>query len=326
MSGPGWLGFLLSVVLLLLYLRAHLEGRRIRRELAYLAEGLRESPKESGGPAQRRIHLVTPDPAVRELLLAVNGLLDRVQQSATEYVKTKQAMRMMLSNVSHDLKTPLTVIQGYAEMLERNAGLSEDERRRMLGQVHKKTQEVQELIHAFFDLTRLEADDLELPLSMVDVCEVCRHRILAYYDILTNRKIEVDIRLPEEPVWLYTNEEGLSRILDNLLSNAVRYGGEGGYLGLSLSSGDGQVRIEVADRGRGIGAREQALVFERMYTLEDSRNRNMQGSGLGLAIAKRLTERLGGRIGLESIPWKHTRFSLVFTASSNQGHPNRRGK
>lgn len=224
-------------------------------------------------------------------------------------------MRRMLSNVSHDLKTPLTVIMGYAEVLDKNSDLSEVERRRMLGKVYKKTIQVQELINAFFDLSKLESDDYDIPFSVVDVCEVCRQRILVYFDLLSEQNIKVVIRLPEEPVWVYTNEEALSRILDNLLSNAIRYGVDGGYLGLSLTPVKEEVRIDVIDRGRGIAEEDQERIFERMYTMDDSRNRSIQGSGLGLAITKRLTERLGGRISLVSTPSERTCFTVTLPKS-----------
>ena len=318
MNGLWWILTIPLVGLLFLYIRERMTNQSTRKELMYISNKLEQFMASNSSQIQERLLIVTGDHQLRELLQVINDLLDRSSQLAANYIRTDQAMRMMLANVSHDLKTPLTVIMGYAEMLTRNTDLPQDERQRMLDQVYSKTVEVHELINAFFDLSRLEADDFDLPLSVIDACEVCRHRILAYYDLLSDRDFKVDINLPEEAVLVYANEEALSRILDNLLSNAVRYGAEGRYLGLSLTQADGKIHIEVIDRGRGIPTADLIRVFERMYTMEDSRNRNMQGSGLGLAIAKRLTERFGGRINLESIPGIHTSFTVTLPASTNK--------
>ncbi|SFE22589.1 Signal transduction histidine kinase [Paenibacillus algorifonticola] len=300
-----------ALVLLLLYAREYRKNRLIRNHLKYINNRLGELAITSNNLTQERLLLMTSDSELRELLQGINVILDCVYQSTSNYVKTESAMRKMLSNVSHDLKTPLTVIMGYAEVLLRKTDLPSEERQRMLEQIFNKSVEVNERILAFFDLSKLEADDYDIPLSVVDACEVCQHRILSYFDLLAERGIEVDIRLPDEPVWVYANEEALSRVLDNLLSNAVRYGADGKYLGFSLVSVGGDIRIEVTDRGRGIAKMDQNRIFERMYTMDDSRNRNIQGSGLGLAIAKKLTEQIGGRISLESIQGSYTCFTVT---------------
>jgi signal transduction histidine kinase len=321
-----WIWLIPLIGIIGLYLRSHMKYRAVRRELAYINMKLEEFTDIRVPLTHENLLAVTGEPELRRLLQAINALLDRARQSASDYTRTEREMRMMLSNVSHDLKTPLTVIMGYAEMLDRNPELSQDERQHMFNQVHQKTIEVHDLIHSFFDLTKLEADDFDLPLSMINVCEVCRKRILTYFDLLAEREFQVDIHLPEEPVWVYANEEALSRIMDNLLSNAVRYGADGRFLGLTLTTTEGNVKIEVIDRGRGIAKVEQSRVFERMYTMEDSRNRNMQGSGLGLAIAKKLTERLGGRIDLDSVPGIRTCFTVTLQLPLSAAPTNLRNK
>ncbi len=316
MADLWWVLLLPSLILLGLYIGEKLRGRKLRRDLAYMNSKLNELAAQGRAIGRERLLVVTGEPELRELLRSLNLLLDRAAQSASDYVQTEQAMRRMLANVSHDLKTPLTVVMGYAEVLDRSPELTQEERQAMLSQVYRKTVEVHERINAFFDLSKLESDDYDLPLAPVDAAELCRQRILGYFDLLADRGVEVDIRLPEQPTWIYANAEALDRILDNLLSNAIRYGSDGQYLGLHLARSQDHVTIEVIDRGRGIPSSEQLRVFERMYTLEDSRNRGFQGSGLGLAIVKRLTERLGGTVSLESEPNVRTVFRLVFPASA----------
>lgn len=307
-------GIVLILLFLALFVNERRRSRATRKHLAYIAKKLDEIA-DRPEPSSERVLLVTDQTELRELLGAINSWLDIAGQSASDYAMTEQAMRKMLSNVSHDLKTPLTVIMGYAEMLERNPDVPPEERARLLGQIHRKTREVLRLMDEFFDLAKLEADDSELPLAPMDVGELARMRILDYYDLLAADGYEVELDIPDAPLMAYANQEALSRILDNLLSNAVRYGRPGRYLGLTVKRQDAEILIEVSDRGPGIPLKDQARVFERLYTLEDSRNRNVQGSGLGLTITKRLVERLGGSIKLQSVPNVHTSFVVTMRES-----------
>lgn len=312
-----WLALVLAVLFALLYVRERGRNREIRTNLLYIQSKLDEIANRPASSVER-VQVVTELGELRELLRAVNELLERARQSASDYAMTEQAMRRMLSNVSHDLKTPLTVVLGYAEMLDRSPNLQPEERRRLLGKIYKKTQEVLGLMNAFFDLAKLEANDSEMEMAVLDIGELARHRILAYYDLLASEGYEVDIDIREEPLQVYANEEALTRILDNLLSNAVRYGAVGRYLGLSILRRGEQIVIEVADRGPGIPPREQKRIFERLYTLEDSRNKNVQGSGLGLTITKRLIERIGGSIAVQSVPDVRTSFTVSLKAAEPQ--------
>ncbi|MFB5760796.1 sensor histidine kinase [Paenibacillus medicaginis] len=302
-----WVLLILIFVLLVLLLMSYLKNRAYRRELAYIARRLEQLVHEED---RGYIQVVTGSPELRSVLQGTNELLDYARRSADDYVRTELAMRKMLANISHDLKTPLTVVLGYAEALSRDNDMSEEERERLLGKIHQKSLDVLELMNKFFDLARLESGDDHLAFERFDAADLCRQRILAYYDILTHRGLEVAIDIPDKPVWIYANAESLQRILDNLISNAIRYGADGKFLGLTLRTEGEFMLIEVSDRGRGIQETEQSRVFERLYTLEDSRNREVQGSGLGLTITKRLAERMGGSIELESRPGIRTVFTV----------------
>ncbi|KAI7251530.1 hypothetical protein KC345_g11573 [Hortaea werneckii] len=218
----------------------------------------------------------------------------------------------MLANISHDLKTPLTVVLGYVETLLHEGDMPAEEQERFLRTIHAKAGEVITLMNRFFDLAKLESGDREIPLSRVELGEVCRRNILAFYDLLSAKGADVQIEIPDEPLYIMGNDEALDRVLSNLLSNAISYGDAGGVLGLKLYSDGSQVCIEVWDRGKGIAEGHEDKVFERLYTLEDSRNRDYQGSGLGLTITKRLTEQMNGRITLTSRPYVRTAFTLSF--------------
>ncbi|MCY9548166.1 sensor histidine kinase [Lysinibacillus xylanilyticus] len=260
--------------------------------------------------SSEKILVPTANQELQQLLIAMNALLDHNQRVLATHRKMESSMKKMLANISHDLKTPLTVVLGYTEMLQLKQSLSEEEQRRLLKGVHSKSLEVLKIIHTFFDLAKLEAGDTDYPMTKINVNEICRKNILSFYDMVTSMGLEIDIAIPEMSVYAFGNEEALDRVLNNLLSNAVAYGAAGNIIGLTVRDDDTNIFIDVWDRGKGIDEYHIDNVFERMYTLEDSRNKSFQGSGLGLTITKRLVELMGGSIQLSSIPYEKTIFTV----------------
>lgn len=247
----------------------------------------------------------TDDKALMDVVGEINRLLYDRQKIKAGRKREEEASKKMLSNISHDMKTPLTVILGYLEILRLKD--PEDE---ALKKTEEKAKQVLELINRFFTLAKLEAGDTDMELTKFAVNELCRENVLGYYDILQQKDFRVEISIPEKAVYVWGNEEAVQRILQNLLSNALRYGSDGKYLGLFLREEENHVYIDVADKGKGIDRESAAHVFDRLYTMEDSRNREIQGTGLGLTIAKNLAKAMGGDIILNSIPYKKTVFTV----------------
>lgn len=301
--------FLLIIIVILaiiIYLQYSSQKSR-SNNLKYVYEKLGDILDNN---SSEKLMVFTDDKELIPVLMEINKLLNHDQKIFAEYSKNEIAMRKMLSNISHDLKTPLTVVLGYIETIKLDSDISSEEREVLLAKVENKTKEVLELINKFFDLAKLESGDKDIPLTRININEICRKNILAFYDILTNKGFEVVIDIPEENIYCMGNEEALDRIVNNLMSNAIKYGNEGNFLGLSLKSDEDNVYVEIWDKGKGISEIDKDRVFERMYTLEDSRNKLYQGSGLGLTITKRLVEKLGGEILLESKPCEKTAFTV----------------
>lgn len=255
--------------------------------------------------SDERIMVFTENKELIELAAQINHLLENHLKVKVDYRRSEIASKKMLANISHDIKTPMTVILGYLEIMQLNGSTSE-----MLKKTEQKAQSVMELINQFFTLAKLEAGDTDMELSRIDACEICRESILDFYEILTNSDFQVEIDVPENPVYVQGNKEALQRILFNLISNVIRYGADGKYLGMFLRADGSAAYIDVTDKGKGIDKPFADSVFDRLFTMEDSRNRNIQGNGLGLTIAKNLASQLGGTIILNSIPNVKTTFTV----------------
>ena len=243
---------------------------------------------------------------VAGLIMQANRMLNDRQRMKAEYKRAGIEAKRMLSNISHDIKTPLTVILGYLEILIMN-GAGETA---TLLKIQKKASQLMELVEEFFTLSKIEAGDMDLGLSKISLSEICRQSIADFYSILTARGTQVEIEIPERDIYVYGNEDAIRRILFNLITNAIRYGLDGKYLGIFLIPGEEEVEIRVRDKGKGIDKENAAHVFDRLYTMEDSRNKEMHGNGLGLSIARTLAGRMGGDITLDSVPGQETVFTL----------------
>ncbi|MDE7319015.1 MAG: sensor histidine kinase, partial [Lachnospiraceae bacterium] len=273
----------------------------IQTKLRNISEKLKEI---SDTGSDERIMVFTENRELMELAAQINRLLENHLKIKADYRRSEIASKKMLSNISHDMKTPMTVVLGYLEIMQISGGGTDE----MLRKTEQKAKSVMELINQFFTLAKLESGDMDIELSRIDVCRICRESILDFYEILTARHFEVDIDIPETSVHVQGNEEALQRILCNLISNVIRYGHEGNYLGIALRTDEKAVYLDVTDKGKGIDPSFADSIFDRLFTMEDSRNRSIQGNGLGLTIAKNLALQLGGTITLDSVPYVKTTF------------------
>lgn len=277
-------------------------NRGTRAKLKEITEKLSEILEQD---TDEQIMVFTDDKVLMELCGQMNLLLLDRQKIKADFRKQEIASKKMLSNISHDIKTPLTVILGYLEIMRLRD--CEDV---TLQKVEAKAKQVMDLIDQFFTLAKLEAGDKKIEMVKINISELCRETVLGYYDILIQKDYAVDIIVPEQQIFAQGDMESINRILNNLLSNAIRYGSDGKYIGLFVREDLDFVYIDVVDKGKGIEKQFAASVFERLYTMEDSRNRSIQGNGLGLTIARNLARQMGGDLLLQSQPGVRTVFTV----------------
>ncbi len=329
--------FLLSFFVLVLasiVVWQHLAFRfGIRRELLEMAEELKDILDRDSGAG---LMIFTNHQGLMALMSQINRLLEKHRKARAGYCRSEMASKRMLSNISHDIKTPMTVVLGYLEIMR----LKGEYNGEMLEKTEKKAQNVMELIDHFFTLAKLESGDMDMEMSKIEAGGICRETILGLYETTNFRwemgrtedcveeaggseharedvfRLEIDI--PETPVYVWGNKEALQRILSNLISNVIRYGKDGKYLGIFLKENGEEIWISVADKGKGIDKKFSENVFERLFTMEDSRSRKVQGNGLGLTIAKNLAVQMGGDIVLESVPYRKTTFTLKLKKAAHE--------
>ena len=307
MNNESLLLFLSIVIVILIAIIVYQQfsfHRGTQSQIRQISQKLKEIIETDSG---EQLMLFTGNKELIELSAQINALIERHRKTKADYRRSEISSRKMLSNISHDIKTPLTVILGYLEIMRLNGTATEE----MLKKTEKKAQSVMELINQFFTLAKLEAGDMNMEISKIDVCEICRESVLDFYEILTQNGFEVDISIPETSVYIPGNNEGIRRILFNLISNVVRYGADGKYLGIFLRNEEKRVCIDVIDKGKGIDKQFADRIFDRLFTLEDSRNRSIQGNGLGLTIARTLALQMEGTLTVESKPYVRTIFRLT---------------
>ena len=308
MSGQSIIFFLICVIILLIAVICYQQfvfNKGIQGKLKKISESLSGILDKD---SDEKVMVFTDNKALMNLCGQINRMLLDRQKVKTDYRKQEISTRKMLANISHDIKTPLTVILGYLEIMGMEN--KENENNETLQKVEAKARQVMELINQFFTLAKLEAGDRNIKLTKININELCRENVLGFYQLLLSKEFAVDIFIPEQNFIVQGDKESIDRIVNNLLSTAIRYGSDGKYIGLFLWEEKNFVFIDIVDKGRGIEKEFAANVFERLYTVEDSRSRQMQGNGLGLTIAKNLARQMGGDILLESEPGVKTVFTV----------------
>lgn len=247
---------------------------------------------------------------IDRLCRALNEMTDRLQDAVMRSQHLEHVQKRLLSNISHDLRTPLTGLLGYVEALQKNEHMSAEEKARYIRVIAKKGNELSHLINQLYDFFLLEANEEPLKMEIINANETIKEILLLHYRSLEESGIVPDIVLPDKPVYVRGDKNALERILHNLIANAIKYGKEGKQIGIRLTEENDRALIQIWDRGEGIPEEHLPYIFERLYTGEQSRNKRFQGTGLGLAICKHLVEKHGGRLQAVSRPYEKTAFTF----------------
>ena len=238
-----------------------------------------------------------------------------VMQDITRLKELDQIRADFVSTVSHDLRTPLTNILGYVELMPR-AGPLNDQQMDFVNRVRDSMEAITALITDLLDIGRIEADDLEK--GPCDLTALVDEAVEAIQQQAEAKGQTLEWAAPEVVSPVLGNERALRQVMDNLLSNAVKYTPEGGRIEVDLRREGEHAIVRVADDGIGIPEEEQAHIFDRFYRVEDPATQDVGGTGLGLAIVKSAIERHNGRVWVESEPGEGSVFSFVLPLLDTQ--------
>jgi two-component system, OmpR family, phosphate regulon sensor histidine kinase PhoR len=241
-----------------------------------------------------------------------------VLHDITELRKLERVRRDFVANVTHEFKTPLTAIQGFAETLLGGALDDQENRRRFLDIIVEHARRLARLTDDLLKLSKMDADRLELEIHSVSAFQLIESCLETSQRRAAERDISISVNLPEELPEVAGDRRRLAEVLQNLLDNATQYTLPGGKITLSAEAVEGEVVFTVADTGIGIPKVDQPRIFERFYRVDAARSREAGGTGLGLAIAKHLVEVHGGRIWVDSEVGQGTQFHFsvpVFEAA-----------
>lgn len=263
------------------------------------------------GNFNERVRIHDYNKTVKNLIINLNRLIDEFQRIVSLNKQYEEDRKKMISNISHDFRTPLTSMLGYIEMLKDDKNLSDDEKAKYLEVVSTKGETLRSLIEEFFNLAKIDSKDIIIKPKRINITEILKQSILSFLKDFEVNEIEPIIEIPEKDIFIEADEKAISRILQNLITNSLKYGSEGKKIGVQLKENADNVVIEVYDKGRGIPQDEIPYIFKRLYTVDKSRNSKLKGSGLGLTIVKKLVEKHGGTIEVNSVPYEKTVFRVT---------------
>jgi two-component system sensor histidine kinase VicK len=236
-----------------------------------------------------------------------------VLQDVTEQEKLEWSRREFVANVSHELRTPLTTIKSYLEALEDGALEDPELAKRFVGVTRNESERMIRLVTDLLQLSRLDSKQAGLKKQMTEVSDMLEEVADRFSFQLQQRNISIGIRVDSTVGQVMLDRDQIDQVLDNLVSNSIKYTGDGGKLviGAKYSSDKQFVEISVEDNGIGIPRKDLGRIFERFYRVDKARSRNMGGTGLGLSIAREIVRAHGGAITLESELSQGTK--VVFT-------------
>jgi len=272
--------------------------RRMSHAARQVAAGDYAARIAPGGPQE------TQDVAV-----AFNHMVDQVELS-------QRVQRDFVANVSHELKTPLTSIQGFAQAIKDKTVSDAPGRQHAAQVIHDEAERLRRLVEALLDLTRLESGQDDMARAPVDMPALLTRVVDQEAIVAAARQIEIVRSWPSDLPSLVGDGDRLSQVFINLIDNALRHSPTGGQVEVTAKAVDGGVTVVVGDHGPGISPQDQDRIFERFYKIDKARaSGEGSGSGLGLAISREIVSAHGGRIELESLPGEGSRFIVVLPLS-----------
>lgn len=295
-SLPFTISSLLIISILIGTIISSLVGKRILIPITRLNDASR---KIAEGNFDIRLDSKSQIKEIKETFVNFN-------QMAQELSSIEMMRNDFIANISHEFKTPIASIEGFATLLQ-DSGLSESERFQYTRMILESTRQFSSLSSNILKLSRLENQEKIKDRTVFRLDEQLRQTILLMENAWTEKELELNLDLPK--TFLYGNEDLLSQVWTNLLSNAIKFSPKGGTIRVSIESSKEYVEVSIKDTGIGMSPLEKKHIFEKFYQADKSRTR--EGNGLGLSLVSRIVSLCGGTIRVWSEPGQGSEFTVV---------------
>jgi signal transduction histidine kinase len=263
-----------------------------RGELKRLAARTRALSERAGHGA--RLHMDGGSRSLSDIAGAVNALVDDYEMRVKRTERIEGNIRLSISVISHDLRTPLTAVSGYLQLLEKSDDA--EKRREYMAAIESSVRTLSDLVENFYDLSRLELGDDVFDFREVPLEDFVSERFLAFYESLAERGLEVSICKAPPGLTVSADPLAITRVLNNLIQNLLRYAN--GAVRVTFAEEETMASVIIANQTQSALPEEADKLFERFYTADSSRS-NRGSSGLGLYISRKLVEGMGGTISAE---------------------------
>ncbi|WP_379151207.1 ATP-binding protein [Paenibacillus sp. sgz5001063] len=294
-----------ALILMLIFVYSYWVTRRIKKPLRVLNLGLKQMME---GHYSTRIALYAETEFLR-IGESFNYMADVIEKTTEEKRKAEMSKQRLMVDLSHDLKTPITSIQGYAQALMEGRGADPERQTKYLNYIYTKSVQVTKLIQHMLELLKLDSPDFILHTERLELGDHLREIVADTYGEIEQKDFQLQLQVPEEEVYARYDPELFSSIINNLISNALAYNPQGTRLRVTVIPEDTEVCIEIADNGIGIPKELWSTIFDPFVRGDEARTAS-GGTGLGLSIAKNNVEKMGGSLTLEGREGEPTVFTI----------------
>lgn len=245
--------------------------------------------------ANQKVHMTSSDRQVEELAILINEQIEKQKEKHAEKLRIERELKAAIASMSHDLRTPLTAIIGYLELLEKHHVSTDEQYEQYLTILKKRTAHLQSLINNFFALSTVDADDYPLHVEKIHLNSLLKEVLMSYYDQFQEGNKEPIVKMSDQRIAIFTDLHALKRVIENLMLNALQHATKEVYIELKQSSEKALLTIRNKHEHPGIERIDPEMLFERFYTIDQTRQEHR---GLGLSIVKSLMEKMNGDISV----------------------------
>ncbi len=269
------------------------------RSMSYISKISTAMRNISDGDLNTNVEVVGDD-EFADMAANLNRMVEEIRVLMDKERESERTKNELITNIAHDLRTPLTSIIGYLELLSNTAQMDPDMKKKYIDITYTKAKRLQKLIEDLFGFTKLNYGKISMRVSKVDIVKLLSQLLEEFYPAFMDKGLAYELKSNVPSKVIKADGNLLARLFDNLINNAIKYGTEGKRILVKVHADQTIVTVSVTNYGYVIPKDELPLLFDKFYRVEQSRSANTGGTGLGLAIAKNIVDMHGGTISVAS--------------------------